>query len=148
MGLKEQLMSDMKSAMKEKDEVRLGSIRFLQSAVKYREIEVRPATITDEDIIKVVKKVVSQLRDAMTQYEGAGRADLAAKEKSQLDVISSYLPAELSRDKVEALVADVIKDLNAKTIKEMGAVIKEVIARAKGAADNKLVSEIAKAKLT
>lgn len=148
MGLKEQLLADLKEAMKAKDEVRLGAVRFLQSAVKNREIELRPATITDDDVFKVVKKMVSQLKEAITQFDAAGRTDLADKEKSQLEVLTAYLPTELPRDKVESLVADVIKDLNAKTMKEMGAVIKEVIVRAKGAADNKMVSEIAKAKLT
>jgi len=148
MGLKEQLLADLKEAMKQKNEVRLGAVRFLQAAVKNREIELRPASITDEDITKVVKKMVSQLKDAISQFEAAGRQDLAAKEKSQLEVISTYLPTELPKDKVEQLVSQVISDLGAKSMKEMGSVIKEVIARAKGAADNKLVSEIAKAKLT
>jgi uncharacterized protein len=147
MGLKEKLLDDLKAAMKEKNEARLGAIRFLQAAVKYKEIELRPNAITDDDIVKVVKKVTSQLKDAITQFESAGRNDLADKEKAQLTVIGAYLPQEMSREKLEQLVSDTIRDLNAKTIKEMGAVIKEVIARAKGSADNKLVSELAKAKL-
>lgn len=147
MGLKEQLLSDLKTAMKEKAEARLEAIRFLQAAVKNREIELRPAAITDEDVVKVVKKMASQLKEAITQFESAGRDELAAKEKAQLEVIGKYLPQELPRERVEELVSAVIKDLKASSMKEMGAVIKEVIVRAKGAADNKMVSEIAKAKL-
>jgi uncharacterized protein len=147
MGLKEQLLSDLKVAMKEKDEGRLAAIRFLQAAVKNKEIELRPNAITDEDVQKVVKKVASQLKDAITQFEGAGRSDLADKEKAQLRVVEAYLPAALPQEAVEKIVLQVIGDLGAKTPKEMGLVIKEVIARTKGAADNKMVSEIARAKL-
>lgn len=148
MGLKEQVLADLKEAMKVKDEARLAAIRFLQAAIKNREIEVRPNAITEQDIIAVVRKLVNQLKDAITQYEQAGRTDLADKEKAQLKVVEGYLPAQMSREDLEKVIAQVMTEVNAQSIKDMGNVIKGVIAKTAGAADNKLISEIVKSKLS
>ena len=148
MALREQIMADIKSAMKSKDQVRLGTLRFLNSAIKNREIDSRPNELTEDDVLSVIKKAVKQRKESIEQYQQAGRADLAEKEESELAVLSDYLPAELGRDKVEEVVAAVIADLGADSIKMMGAVMKEAIQRCGGAADNKVVSEIVKAKLS
>lgn len=148
MGLKEQVLADLKEAMKVKDEARLAAIRFLQAAIKNREIEVRPNAITEQDIIAVVRKLVNQLKDAITQYEQAGRTDLADKEKAQLKVVEGYLPAQMSREDLEKVIAQVMTEVNAQSIKDMGNVIKGVITKTAGAADNKLISEIVKSKLS
>lgn len=147
MALREKIMADIKTAMKNKDQVRLDTLRFLNSAIKNREIELRPNAITEEDILGVLKKAVKQRNESIEQYQQAGRADLVEKETGELNVLQEYLPQQLSREKVEAIVAQVIADLKADSVKMMGAVMKEVIARTKGAADNKLVSEVVKSKL-
>ena len=147
MGLKEQILDDMKSAMKNQAADRLSAIRMLQSAVKNREIELRPALITDQEIMGVIKKLSKQRKDSIEQYENAGRKDLADKEKFELDILEAYLPAQLSAEALGKIVQEVITALNATSIKQMGAVIKEVQVRTSGSADNKLVSEIVKTKL-
>ena len=146
--LKTQIMADIKEAMKAKDQVRLGTLRFLNSAIKNKEIEVRPNELTDDDVMAVLKKAVKQRKESIEQYNQAGRADLAEKEESELKVLGAYLPEEMSPDKVEEVVLAVISELGADSIKQMGAVMKEVIARTQGAADNKIVSQVVKAKLS
>lgn len=147
MSLREQVLADMKEAMKAKDSARLEAVRFLQAALKNKEIEVRPNDMTDDDALAVVKKLSKQLKDAIEQYEGAGRTELADKEKAQLSVIEGYLPAQMPKEQLEKLVEEVIAEVGASSMKDMGNVIKGVIAKAQGAADNKAISEIARAKL-
>lgn len=140
-------MADMKSAMRAKDSERLAAIRFLQAAIKNKEIEVRPGEITEQDQLSVVKKVASQLKDAITQYEQASRTDLADKEKAQLKVVENYLPAQMSREQLEKVVAEVMQQTGASSVKDMGTVIKATIEKTGGAADNKMISEIVRTKL-
>lgn len=148
MKIKEQLMADMKTAMRDKDQEKLTAIRFLQAAIKNKEIDARPNELSEQDALAVVKKMVSQMKDAISQYEGAGRADLADKEKAQLKVIENYMPAMMSKEQLEKLIDDVIKETSASSMKDMGNVVKTTIAKAAGAADSKLVSEIVKARLS
>lgn len=148
MSLKAQIMADIKEAMKNKEQVRLGTLRFLNSAIKNKEIEVRPNEISEDDILSVIKKAVKQRKESIDQYQKAERQDLADKEKSELDVLSVYLPEQMSREKVEEIVTAVIKDLGADSMKMMGAVMKETLTRCGGAADNKVVSEVVKAQLS
>lgn len=147
MGLKEKILDDMKAAMKSQEADRLGAIRFLQSAVKNREIELRPNAINDQEIIGVIKKLTKQRQDSIEQFEKAGRTDLVAKEKFELSVLESYLPAQLSPDQLKGIVEEAIKAIGATGIKQMGQVIKEVQARTNGAADNRQVSELVKTRL-
>lgn len=147
MGLKEKILDDMKNAMKSQEADRLSAIRFLQSAVKNREIELRPNAINDQEIIGVIKKLVKQRQDSIEQFEKGGRKDLADKEKFELSVLETYLPKQMSADELGKVVAEVIAALGANSIKQMGAVIKEVQARTAGAADNRQVSELVKSRL-
>ncbi len=147
MALKETILAEIKTAMKSQAAVRLSALRFLQSAVKNKEIELRPNTISDQDIIAVVKKICNQHKDSIEQYTSAGRHDLVDQEKAQLVVLEEFLPKQLSREELEKMVTDVIKEVGASSIKDMGNVIKATIAKTGGAADNRIVSEIVKAKL-
>jgi uncharacterized protein YqeY len=148
MEIREKIMSDMKTAMRDKNQVRLDTIRFLQAAIKNREIEVRPNAITAEDVLAVIKKMVKQRKESIEQYQAANRQDLVDKENAELKVIEEYLPAQMSRDQIEKIVADIIAEVKASSIKDMGAVMKAVIAKTAGAADNKVVSEVIKSKLS
>lgn len=148
MEIREKLMADMKEAMKAKDSVKLDAIRFLQSAIKYKEVEVRPNAITHDDVIGVIKKLVKQRKESIEQFKQASRQDLVDKETLELKVLENYLPSQLSAEKVTEIVNQVITKLGAKTIKEMGSVMKEVMVQTAGAADNKMVSEIIKQKLS
>lgn len=148
MEIREKIMNDMKTAMRDKDQVKLDAIRFLQAAIKNREIEVRPAAITADDVMAVLKKLVKQRRESIEQYQAANRQDLVDKEASELKIIEAYLPAQMSKEQVEAIVAQVIAETKASSIKDMGTVMKAVVAKTAGTADNKMVSEAIKAKLS
>lgn len=147
MEIREKLMSDMKEAMRAKDSVRLDTIRFLQSAIKYKEVEVRPNAITADDVLGVIKKLVKQRKESIEQFAAASRQDLVDKENLELKVLETYLPAQMNAEQIESIVTEVIQRTGAKTIKEMGMVMKEVMAKTGGAADNKIVSELIKKKL-
>ncbi|MFN7904293.1 MAG: GatB/YqeY domain-containing protein [Pseudobdellovibrionaceae bacterium] len=148
MDIREQIMTDVKTAMRDKDQLKLNTLRFLQAAVKNKEIDLRPAVITSDDVMTVIKKLVKQRKESIEQYQLAQRQDLVDQEMSELKILETYLPSQMSREQVEALVVQVMTALNAKTVKDMGPVMKEVIAKSQGTADNKLVSEIIKSKLS
>ena len=147
MGMKDTILADIKDAMKAKDSVRLSTLRMLSSTIKNREIELRPESITEQDILAVIKKLCKQRRESIEQFAAAGRQDLVDQESSELAVLQSYLPKAPSREELEQLVGKVIAQLGATTIKDMGPVIKEVAAQTQGTADNKLISELVRAKL-
>lgn len=147
MEIREKIMADVKSAMVSKDTVKLNTLRFLQSAIKNKEIELRPNPISLDDVMGVIKKIVKQRRESIEQFSTAGRQDLVDQETAELKVMEAYMPAQLSKEQIEKLVADVIAATGAKSIKDMGTVMKEAQARSGGQADGKLLSEIIKAKL-
>lgn len=148
MNLKDQIMADVKSAMKNKEPQRLEALRFMHAAIKNKEIDARPNVLTEQDVMGVLKTMAKQRRESIDQYVAGGREDLAATERFQLELIESYLPAQMGRDQVEKIVAEVIQALGATSAKQMGQVMKEVLVRTAGTADNKLVSEIVKSKLS
>lgn len=147
MEIREKLTADVKAAMIAKDSVKLGALRMLQAAIKNREIDMRPDPITPDEVLGVIKKLVKQRKESIEQFQQAGRQDLVDQETAELKVLEVYLPAQMSREQIEALVIEVIAAVGAKTVKDMGPVMKEVIARSAGSADNKIVSEVIKAKL-
>lgn len=142
------IMNEIKEAMKSKDTLKVNTLRFLQSAIKNREIELRPNPMNDDEAMGVLKKLVKQRKESIEQYKAGGRQDLVDQETAELKILETYLPAQMSKEQVEKLVAEVLAVTGAKTIKDMGPVMKEVLARSGGAADNKLVSEIVRAKLS
>jgi uncharacterized protein len=148
MGMKETILAELKTAMKNQETVKLSAIRFLQSAIKNREIELRPATITDQEVLAVIKKICNQHKDSIEQYGNANRYDLVDQEKAQLAVLETFLPTQMPRAELEKVITQVIAEIKASSVKDMGAVIKGTIAKTAGAADNKLISEIVKSKLT
>lgn len=147
MSLRETISNGIKSAMKEKDMERLNALRMVQSAFKNREIELRPNPMPEEEYLAVVKKLVKQRKESIEQFQQAGRQDLVDKETAELKLLETFLPAQMSREEIEKLVVEVIAAVGAKTVKEMGAVMKEMQVRTKGSADNKIVSEVIKSKL-
>ena len=122
-------------------------VRFLQAAIKNKEIELRPNPISPDDVLGVLKKMVKQRKESIEQYQGAGRKDLVDKESAELKILEIYLPAQLSKDQIEKIVGETIAEIKATSIKDMGSVMKAVMAKTAGAADNKIVSEAIKAKL-
>ncbi len=147
MSLREKVLEDIKDAMKTKQADRLSAIRMLQAAIKNREIELRPNAINEQEVLGVVRKLAKQRKDSITEFEKANRQDLADKEKFELTVLEAYLPAQMSSEQVAKLVDEVIQATGATSIKQMGAVVKEVMAKAEGSADGKTISDLVKSKL-
>ncbi|MBK7890003.1 MAG: GatB/YqeY domain-containing protein [Bdellovibrionales bacterium] len=148
MGLREQISTDIKDAMRAKEMAKLNALRMVQSAFKNREIELRPEPMSEEECLSVVKKLVKQRKESIEQYLAAKRQDLVDAESAELKLLEAYLPAQMSREQIEKIVIEVVASTGAKTIKDMGSVMKEVQARTAGSADNKIVSEIIKSKLS
>ncbi|HEY8271333.1 MAG TPA: GatB/YqeY domain-containing protein [Pseudobdellovibrionaceae bacterium] len=148
MEIREQLMADVKDAMRAKDQLKLNTLRFLQAAIKNREIELRPNPISSDEVMGVLKRLVKQRKESIEQYQAGNRQDLVDQEAAELKVLEAYLPAQMGKEQVEKVVTEVIAALGAKSVKDMGPVMKEVIARTAGTADNKTVSEVIKSKLT
>jgi uncharacterized protein YqeY len=147
MSLKERIISDMTTAMKAKDAPRLSTLRMVKASVMNREIE-KGSELTDEELTKAFQSLVKQRRDSIEQYEKAGRQELADKERAEIEVIEAYLPRAATREEIEQAVSEAIKETNASSMREMGAVMKAVQARLAGqSADGRTVSEIVKAKL-
>ncbi|KIZ02116.1 Uncharacterized protein yqeY [Monoraphidium neglectum] len=136
--------------MKAKDTARLDAIRFLNAALKQREIELREGSkaLGDDDVISVVQKLAKQRRDSIDSYKQGGRDDLVAKEEAELKLLEGYLPQQLSEDEVKAIVSAAVAEVGATSPKQMGAVMKAVQAKTQGRADNKLVSSLVKAALS
>jgi len=148
MSLKDKIVNDLTDAMKAKDANRLSVLRMVKANLMNRQIE-KGADLTDEEITKALQSLVKQRRDSIEQYENAGRAELAEKEKSELVVIEDYLPQAASKEEIEKAVAEAISETGASSIKEMGAVMKAAQTKLAGkSADGKLVSETVKAKLS
>ena len=137
----------MTAAMKAKDAARLSTLRMVKAAVQNREIE-KGGELTDEELTKALQSLVKQRRDSVEQYEKAGRAELAEKERAEIAVIEEYLPRAASRVEIARAVAEVMAETGASSMKEMGAVMKAALARLAGRnADGKTVSEVVKSKL-
>lgn len=147
MNLNEKIINDLTAAMRAKDANRLSVLRMVKANLMNRKIE-KGADLTDEEITKALQSLVKQRRDSIEQYENAGRAELAEKEKSELVVIEDYLPQAATKEEIERAVADAIAETGASSIKEMGAVMKAAQAKLAGkSADGKTVSETVRAKL-
>jgi uncharacterized protein YqeY len=146
MSLKQRLIDDMKSAMKGGDKPRLEVIRLVNAAIKQREVDER-VVLDDAQVLAVLEKMLKQRRDSITQYDAAGRTDLADRERFEVGVIEAYLPARLSDDELAALVDAAVVATGASGPKDMGRVVAEVKAKAAGRADMGEVSQRIKAKL-
>ena len=147
MSLRETISSDIKTAMKAKEADKLSALRMVQSAFKNREIELRPAEMSEEECHAVIKKLVKQRKESIEQFAAANRQDLVDNETKELKILEGYLPAQMSREQIEKIVLEVIAETGAQTAKEMGLVMKAAQAKTGGQADNKIVSEIIKSNL-
>jgi uncharacterized protein len=147
MTLKERITEDMKGAMRAGEKERLGTIRLVLAAIKQREVDER-ISLDDTQVLTVLEKMIKQRREAITQFESGGRADLVAKEQAELTVLQAYLPAQLSETEIDALIAEAIASTEAASIKDMGKVMGIVKAKAQGKADMGAVSARIKQKLS
>jgi uncharacterized protein len=146
MALKERLDADLKAAMKDKDALKLSTVRMLKSAIKYREIELMK-TLDDAGVQGVIASEIKRRRDSVEQYRQGAREDLATKEEAEIAVLQAYQPAQLSPEELAKLVDAAITRAGALGPKDMGKVMKELLPEVQGKAEGKAVSELVKQKL-
>jgi uncharacterized protein YqeY len=143
MSLRDQLTGDLKTALKSNDETRKGTLRLLLAALKQAEIDKRPAGALDEgEVLAVIQKEAKSRRESIADAQKANRADLVAMNETELHVIESYLPKQLTREELVELARAAIAETGAGGPQQMGAVMKLLTPRTKGRADGKLVSDV------
>ncbi|MGF6212205.1 GatB/YqeY domain-containing protein [Comamonas sp. 4034] len=147
MSLKAQITEDMKTAMRAKDQERLGTIRLLQAAIKQKEVDER-VELDDAMVIAIVDKMIKQRKDSIAAFETANRQDLADKEKAEIEVIKAYLPERMSAEEVTAAVQAIVAEVGASGPGDMGKVMGAVKAKLAGKADMGVVSAAVKAALS
>ena len=148
MSLQKQITADMTAAMKAKDSERLSTLRMIKAALMNRQIE-KGGELADDEVLKALNTLAKQRRDSADQYEKAGRAELAAKERSELAIIETYLPQAASAEQIAQAVADAIAATGATSMRDMGMVMKAAQTNLAGlSVDGKAVSEAVKAKLS
>ncbi|HYM29335.1 MAG TPA: GatB/YqeY domain-containing protein [Steroidobacteraceae bacterium] len=146
MALRDRITEEMKTAMRAGAKERLATIRLALAAIKQREVDER-ITLDDTQVLAVLEKMIKQRREAITQFESGGRADLVAKETAEIAVLQTYLPARMSDAELDALIAEAIAATGATTMKDMGKVMAAVKPKAQGRADMGAVSARIKQKL-
>jgi uncharacterized protein YqeY len=140
-ALTEKIRSDMTEAMKAQEKERLSTIRMLQSSLKNEQINVGHE-LSDEEAMTVIRKAVKQRQDSIEQFTNAGRMEMAEKERSEMELLRTYLPPELSDADLESGIREIIASTGAASKKDMGKVMKEATTRFKGRADGKKVQEM------
>ncbi len=145
--LKEKLMEDLKSAMKEKNEIKKNTVTMIKAAVLQIEKD-KQIQLDDTQILDIISKEAKKRKDALVEFEKSGRQDLVDQTNEELRVIKEYLPEELSLEELEAIIEDTIKEVGAVDMKDMGKVMQAVKAKTTGRADGKTINEIVKRKLS
>jgi len=146
MALKDQILDDVKTALRAGDKLRLVTLRMLAAAIKQQEVDTR-ATVEDADTLRIVEKLVKQRREAAAQFTDAGRAELADKELAEADILKAYLPEPLDDATLDALIDEVIAATGASSPRDMGKVMNAIRGQAQGRADMGAVSQRVKARL-
>ena len=145
--LKIRINDDMKTAMRAKDKERLGVIRLILAAIKQQEVDTR-TSLDDTAVLAVLDKMLKQRRDSISQFQNAGRDDLAQKEQFEVEVVQQYMPASLSDAELEQLIKDAIAASGAESMKDMGKIMNELRPKVQGRADMAQVSQKVKALLS
>ena len=147
MSIKQTISEDMKTFMRAKDTARLGAVRLLQASIKQKEIDDR-VELTDDQVLSVIQKMLKQRKDPIEAYQKADRQDLIDQEQLEIDVLSKYMPEPLTDDEVSKIIDEVISEVNATDMKDMGKVVGVLKSKISGRADMGQVSKIVREKLT
>ncbi|MBF0570280.1 MAG: GatB/YqeY domain-containing protein [Candidatus Omnitrophica bacterium] len=148
MSLEDKISQDYVQAMKARDSFSSSVLSFLRAQIKNVKVDKRLEQVSDEDVVSVIKKQAKQRHDSITQFKAGGRIDLAQKEEKELVILKKYLPAEMSAEQLKNIVEEVILASKATSIKDMGRVMKDVLGRVAGQADNQAVSALVKEHLS
>ena len=145
--LKEKLMDDLKTAMRDKDALKKDTVQMIRAAILQVEKD-NGVTLEDDKIIEIIAKEAKKRKDAAADFEKSGREDLIEKNQKELEIITSYLPKQLSVEEIEVIVKEIIATLGATSMKDMGAVMKEAKAKMGAQADGKTINEVVKSLLS
>ena len=146
--LEEKILNDYKEAMKNKDTVKSSTLSFLRAEMMNVAIEKRKKLLDDNEVIAVIKRQIKQHQDSIEQFQKGQRLDLVDKETKELEVLKSYLPAQLSNEEVKKIIEEVISEVGVQGPGDMGRVMKEVMSKIGSSADGKLVSNLVKERLS
>jgi len=141
MSLKERLEEDQKAALRSGEQLRLSVLRLLRSAIHYAEVE-RGGPLEDDDVLTVISRQVKQRRESIEEFRKGQRPDLVEKEEAERAILQGYLPAQASREELESIAQQVISEVGARGRQDMGKVMPQVMARLRGRADGRLVSQV------
>lgn len=147
MSLKDKLMDDLKSAMKDKDTVRKNAVQMVRASVLQFEKD-NKVTLDDDGVVEVVAKEVKKRKDVLPEYEKSGRSDLIDDLKKEIEVLMAYLPQQMSEEEIETLVIEAISQTEAKTMKDIGKVMAVIMPKTKGKADGKVINLLVKKHLS
>lgn len=148
MSLRDRLTEDLKLAMRSRDQLRMDVIRMIKAAILNKEVELRK-DLDDAEMSRIMATLIKQRRESVEQFEKAQRIELAEKERKEITIIETYLPKALSAEELDRIIVSVLADTGSRSLKDMGAVMKAVMARLAGqAVDGKQISDLVRAKLT
>ncbi|MSU84091.1 MAG: GatB/YqeY domain-containing protein [Pedosphaera sp.] len=142
MSLQQRVNDELKSSMLARQALRTGTLRMLKAALGYAQIEKKTETLSDADVMTLIQREAKKRRDSIEEFEKAGRTEMAANEKAELEVLSEYLPKALSAEELESLIREIITEVGATSKKDMGAVMKAAQSKVDGRADGKSVSAL------
>lgn len=148
MQLREQIAKDYNEALKARNERKLSALRLLRTEVKKREVSGHKKELSDGEILETISSLIKQRRESIRLFQQGNRLDLAEKEEAELKILLAYLPLPLSRTEIEALVEEIIKETKAKSLEDLGMVMKAIMPKVAGRAEGKIVNEIVKQKLS
>ena len=145
--LKEKLMDDLKAAMRDKDALKKDTVQMIRAAILQIEKD-SGIQVDDNKIIEIIAKESKKRKDAAADFEKSGRQDLIERNNKELEIINSYLPAQLSKEEIETIIKEIIATIGATSIKDMGNVMKEAKAKMGASADGKTINEVVRALLS
>ncbi len=143
MSLKDKLMEDFKTSMKNKDTIRKNTITMVRSSIKQKEVDEK-IELNDEEILDIISKQVKERKNAIKEFKKGNREDLVELTRKEMDVLLEYLPEQLTEEEIEEIVKDIIEEVKASSMKDMGLVMQNVMPELKGRADGSLVNKIVK----
>lgn len=147
MTLSEKINNDLKEAMKNKDSFRLGVIRMIKGAMQLAKPNPREE-LTDEDVVKVIAKQIKMRKDAISQFEEAGRADLVEQNNKEIEILEAYMPEQLSEEEINKIIDKVFEEVKPTSMKDIGMIMKSISPLVKGKADMSLVNKLIKERLS
>lgn len=143
MTLKDKLMDDLKQSMKNKEQIRKSVVILIRSAIKQKEVDER-VEVSEEDVLAIISKQMKQRKDALEEFKKAQREDLILQTEQEIDILTQYLPKQLTDDELESIIQEIINQIGATTMKDMGKIMGIATPKVQGKADGKRINEIAK----